>query len=83
MIEVDGAIDAPQFDRASAEPAVEVADDTYRVINAARTPTADLPQTITRVASTTLFSNFVGNTYIVLNTEMIKDISHVQFKGSY
>ena len=60
MIEVDGAIDAPQFDRASAEPAVEVADDTYRVINAARTPTADLPKTITRVASTTLFSNFVG-----------------------
>ena len=60
LIEVDGAIDAPQFDRASAEPAVEVADDTYRVINAARTPTADLPKTITRVASTTLFSNFVG-----------------------
>ena len=60
LIEVDGAIDAPQFDRASAEPAVEVAEDTYRVINAARTPTADLPKTITRVASTTLFSNFVG-----------------------
>ena len=60
LIEVDGAIDAPQFDRVSAEPAVEVAEETYRIVNAARTPTAELPKTITRVASTTLFSNFVG-----------------------
>ena len=60
LIEVDGSIDAPQFDRVSAEPAVEVAEETYRIVNAARTPTAELPKTITRVASTTLFSNFVG-----------------------
>ena len=55
LVEIDGAIDDPKFDRASAEPAVGVAEDTFKVFS---TPTP--PKTITRVASTTLLSNFVG-----------------------
>ena len=59
LVEVDGAIDDPLYDRASTEPAVTVAEDTFKVYNIA-TPSADLPKTITRVASTTLKSNFIG-----------------------
>ena len=58
LVEVDGAVDAPQFDRASVEPDVGVAEDDFRLVS---TGTPSLPpETITRVASTTLLSNFVG-----------------------
>ena len=59
LVEVDGAVDAPTFDRASVEPEVGIAEDDFRVTAAAGTPSLP-PETITRVASTTLLSNFVG-----------------------
>ena len=33
LVEVDGAIDAPYFDRASAEPAVQVDQDGFKIVN--------------------------------------------------
>ena len=32
LVEVDGAYDAPVFDRASAEPAVQIDQDGYKIV---------------------------------------------------
>ncbi len=54
LVEIDGAIDDPQYDRASLEPQATAPLETFRVVQATQEPS-----TITRVASTTLRSNFV------------------------
>ena len=69
LVEVDGAVDAPQFDRASVEPDVGVAEDDFRLVS---TGTPSLPpETITRVASTTLLSNFVGGNQRQVGTTQV------------
>ncbi len=54
LVEIDGAVDDPQYDRASLEPQATAPLETFRVVQATQEPS-----TITRVASTTLRSNFV------------------------
>ena len=65
LIEVDGAIDAPRFDRASVEPAVGINEDAFHVVNTANSD----PNTLTHVASTTLYSDFIENDNLGLVTE--------------
>ena len=73
LVEVDGAVDAPQFDRASVEPDVGVAEDDFRLVS---TGTPSLPpETITRVASTTLLSNFVGGNQRQVGTAPVTTFS--------
>ena len=72
LVEVDGAVDAPQFDRASVEPDVGIAEDDFRLVSTAAAGTPFLPpETITRVASTTLLSNFVGGNQRQVGIETI------------
>lgn len=69
LTELDGAIDAPIYDRASREPAVQVAENTFNVVEASRVNELQPEPTETHVHSQTIFSNFInGNDREVLNS---------------
>ena len=60
LVELDGAIDAAVYDRASREPAFEADEDAngFRVVDSAGNGKQD--PTETHVASQTIFSNFIN-----------------------
>ncbi len=60
LTELDGAIDAAVYDRASREPAFEVAEDTFNVITASKVEERQPEATETHVQSQTIFSNFIN-----------------------
>ncbi|XP_059079958.1 uncharacterized protein LOC131878073 isoform X2 [Tigriopus californicus] len=66
VVEVDGASDAPTFDKASIEPAVGIIEDDFHVF----TKTQQAAPTVTQVASTTLYSDFIeGDSHVGLVTQ--------------
>lgn len=66
LVEVDGASDAPTFDKASIEPAVGIIEDDFHVF----TKTQQAAPTVTQVASTTLYSDFIeGDSHVGLVTQ--------------
>ena len=59
LVELDGAIDAAVYDRASREPSFEADEDTFRVVDSRIRDSRPDP-TETHVASQTIFSNFIN-----------------------
>ena len=60
LVELDGAIDAAVYDRASREPNFEADEDSFRVVEDSVGSKRRPDPTETHVASQTIFSNFIN-----------------------
>ena len=61
LVELDGAIDAAVYDRASREPSFEADEGAgFRVVSEAKGGKGGSNPTETHVASQTIFSNFIN-----------------------
>ena len=60
LVELDGAIDAAVYDRASREPSFEADEDSFRVVVDSIGGSNKRDPTETHVASQTIFSNFIN-----------------------